>query len=64
MTYENTYRDDIAHGIIQTVFLFFFTYYLFPILVTMLLCFRRKYQKQWIYLLNHTFRNAKNLLHL
>ena len=28
-------------------------------------CFwRRKYQKQWTYLLNHTFCNAKNLLHL
>jgi hypothetical protein len=25
---------------------------------------RRKYRTQWTYLLNHTFPNAKNLLHL
>ena len=45
MTYENTYRDDIAHGIIQTVFFFFYLLFISNISHDVIM-FHSQYQKR------------------
>ena len=45
MTYENTYRDDIAHGIIQTVFFFFYFLFISNISPDVIM-FHSQYQKR------------------
>ena len=45
MTHENTYRDDIAHGIIQTVFFFFSLLFISNISHDVIM-FHSQYQKR------------------